>query len=120
MIEVRPSTVRDIIEYSGDLPPFRVRAFTGLLNGKIIAIGGIAYLPNGAALAFLDANDEARVKAKLSLYKTAKRLVDECKARGITTINARASIDIEAAQRFLLRLGFKLTDPAARVFAYAD
>jgi hypothetical protein len=116
MIEVRPSTLRDLIEHCGDLPPYRVRAFTGLMDGAVIAIGGIAYLPNGNVLAFLDADDAARTKGKLSLYKTAKRLIEECRARGITTINAMQQIDIEAAEPFLKRLGFRLSGPDNRIF----
>jgi hypothetical protein len=116
MIEVRPSTIQDLMAHCGDLPPYRLRAFTGLLDGQIIAIGGVAYLPNGAVLAFLDASEEVRSKGKLSLYKTAKRLVEECKARGVTMINAMQQVDIEAAERFLTRLGFKLSDPKNRIF----
>jgi hypothetical protein len=116
LIEVRPSTVNDLIEHCGSLPPYRVRAYSGVMDGKVIAIGGIAYLPNGSALAFLDAEESLRAKGKVALYKTAKRLIDECKARGVTTINALEQVEIEAAERFLTRLGFRLSDPAKRVF----
>lgn len=109
-----------MIAHCGDLPPFRVRAYTGLLDGEVIAVGGVAYLPNGAALAFLDAADVTRERAKLSLYKTAKLVIEDCKRRGVTQINARPSLDIEAAERFLKRLGFHLVDPETRIFTYAD
>lgn len=119
MVEVRPSTVDDLIEHCGGLPAFRIRAYTGLIDGEVVAIGGVAYLPNGVGLAFLDAQDVTRERAKLTLYKTAKRVIEDCKSRGVTRINARPSLDIEAAERFLKRLGFHLTDPEARIFTYA-
>ena len=118
MIEVRASTVDDLIAHCGGLPAFRVRAYTGLIDGVVVAIGGIAYLPNGAVLAFLDAQDITRERAKLSLYKTAKKVVEDCRARGITQINAMPQVNIEAAERFLARLGFRLQDPDKRTFIY--
>ncbi len=120
MIEVRPSTLADLVAHCGQLPPVRVRAYTGLMDGEIIAIGGVAYLPNGAVLAFLDASDITREKAKLSLYKTAKKVVEDCKRRGVTQINAMPQVDIEAAERFLARLGFRLEDPDKRTFIYDE
>ena len=120
MIEVRPSTVADLVAHCGSLPPVRVRAYTGLLDGEVIAIGGVAYLPNGAVLMFLDAQDVTRERAKVSLYKAAKKVIEDCKRRGVTQINAMPQVDIEAAERFLARLVIHLEDPDKRTLIYEE
>lgn len=96
----------DFVEF--DQPtPYRVLALTGRNeDGKIIGIGGIAFLPDGQRLAFADLTDEARAHP-VALHKTALRILEVAKQRGMRRIIATADLCASpAAQRWLKRLGF--------------
>lgn len=86
--------------------PYRARAYTGLVDGEIKGIGGIAYLPDGTALAFLHLAEGAQRHA-VTLHKTAKRLLAEAVRRGTRKIIAQADPHEPTAERWLTRLGFK-------------
>lgn len=107
MIVLRPATIEDVVSYVGELPNVRLRAWAGLMDGRVIGIGGLAYLPNGSVLAFINAEPEARLCAKVSIYKAAKRAIAWALDHGLREINAIKSDDIEAAERFLVKLGFR-------------
>lgn len=115
-ITYRPSTPEDFVTYLGEMPHARVRAFTGLVDGKIVAIGGIAYLKNGTPLAWLDADDIVREKYKLSLVRAAKEVMRDHIKRGFQTVNSICDPDMEAAPRFLERLGFKPVDGSPGIY----
>lgn len=106
-VEVRPVTPADIETYAVEQSPYRVRGYVGLLDGEIIGIGGVAYLPNGEVVAFLNVEQAAREKAPIALTKIAKRVVRDAHARGIKGINAMCDDAVPSAARFLKRLGFK-------------
>lgn len=106
-IEVRPATPADIEAYAVEQSPYRVRALVGLVDGVIVAIGGVAYLPNGTVLAFMNLEQEARERAPVTMLRVAKQVVADAHARGVAVINALCDESIEAAPRFLRRLGFR-------------
>lgn len=108
-VEVRPATRADVEAFLPEPLPWRVRAFTGLLDGEIVGIGGLAYLPDGTVMAFLHGSDKARA-CRLSLHKAARRVLSEARGKGLRTIVAEADHTIEPAERWLLRLGFKPVD----------
>lgn len=91
----------------GKPAPFRVIALTGRNDqGDIIGIGGIALLPDGQRLAFADLTEEAR-SHPVALHKTALKLLEVARKRGIRRIVASADLCASpAAIRWLLRLGF--------------
>lgn len=117
-ITVLPSTIEDIEAYSGSLPFVRARAMTARIDGEIVGLGGIAALPNGAAIAFLDLRAAMRSHAKFTLMRACRTGLRDAVARGITTISANASPDVKDARAFLERLGFRCTDPDAGVYIY--
>jgi hypothetical protein len=104
-LEIRPASQADIDAYAAEQSPYRVRGYVAVVDERIIAIGGVAYLPTGVVLAFLDADEEARAKP-ITLWKMAKRVVREAHARGVSVINATCDGSVEAGPRFLTRLGF--------------
>jgi hypothetical protein len=104
--EIRPSTAEDFVAFKGRLPPYRCRSFTGTVGGKIMGIGGIAYLPDGTALAFLELEPGAHRYA-VTLHKAAKRVIEEAQSRGIPCMIAEADPKEPTAQRWLSKLGFK-------------
>jgi topoisomerase IA-like protein len=101
---ISPTTPADVEEFKHATPPYRIRAVTGRVDGRIVGIGGIAYLPDGTVAAFLEATDEAR-KYAVTLHKTALRSL-----KGYRKLVALCDPEIEAAPRWLKRLGFEPVD----------
>ena len=108
-VELKPTTQEDVIAFLGRPFPYRVRAFTGRVGGEIKGIGGIGYLPDGTALAFLHLAEGAERYA-VSLHKAARLVIEEAKRRGIRKIVAQADPNYPTAKRWLKRLGFEPTD----------
>lgn len=104
-VEVRPTTQDDVERFFGKPLPYRARALTAFVGDKIIGIGGVAMLPDGSALAFLDMAEGAERYA-VTLHKTALRVLSDAKQRGIRKIAACADLTKPAAVRWLIRLGF--------------
>ena len=104
-----PTTPADVEEFRHATPPYRIKAITGRVDGRIVGIGGIAYLPDGTIGAFLEATDEAR-KHAVTLYKAAKQILDDAAKAGHRTIVAIGDPEIEAVPRWLKRLGFEPVD----------
>lgn len=105
-VEVRPSIPADFETFIDRPLPYRVKALTGLVDSEIVAVGGIAFLPDGAHGAFLMANETAR-KYPITLHKAGLRILREAKALGILKLAAIADTDITAAERWLGRFGFE-------------
>lgn len=106
MIVVTPTTPEDVLEFRHAMPPYRIKAVTGRVDGEIVAIGGIAYLPDGTVAAFLEATDAAR-KHGVSLHREAKRALSDAARAGHRVVKALVDNEIEAAPRWLKRLGFE-------------
>jgi hypothetical protein len=85
-------------------PPVRVMAIAGKVDGRVIAIGGIAFMPNGQRVAFTDITDEAR-KYPVTMHKAGLIMLALAKKHGIQRLVARGESH-EASERWLLRLGF--------------
>jgi len=104
---VKWATKDDLIE-NGMEVPYRMIALVGRDDtGKIIGIGGIAFLPDGQKYAFTELTDEARSNP-IALHKAALMILDAARRRGIKRIVASADMAASpAAKRWLGRLGFK-------------
>lgn len=103
---ISPTTPADVEEFKQQTPPYRIRAVTGRVDGRIVGIGGIAYLPDGTVAAFLEATDEARRHA-VTLHREARKVLSEAARAGHRMVVALADTSIEAAPRWLKRLGFE-------------
>ncbi len=103
---VTPTTAEDVRDFIKDPLPYRIKAFTGRVEGKIVAIGGLTFMPDGTAVAFLEADDEAR-KNPVALHKAGLRVMREAHAAGYRIVTALVDSGIEAAPRWLKRLGFE-------------
>ena len=99
--------MEDLDAFGFEMPPARLRAWTGLIDGETVAIGGYWYTPGGEAVAFLNAKPCVKTLARLTLWKTAQRVLADAKQRGLTQLYARPEEGNEAAPRFLMRLGFE-------------
>lgn len=104
--ELRPATANDVAAFIGRPFPYRVRAFTGVVGNDIKGIGGLAFLPDGTALAFLHLAEGAERYA-VTLHRAALKVIETAKARGIGRIVAQADTTKPTAERWLARLGFE-------------
>jgi hypothetical protein len=109
MLEIRPTTAADCEAFYGRALPYRIKAYTGLLNGEIIAIGGIGYPSGKPLVAFADLTAAARAHP-LSLHRFARMVLAEAKAAGAWRIVAKLDAAQPAAERWLTRLGFTPMD----------
>ena len=103
---VRPATQADLESfYVGKPARPTVTAVVGELNGKLIAIGGIAHVA-GDLVGFFDIKPEAR-KYPLKIVKTARKILDDMRSGGATVIHCTRDPDEPRAGRFLEYLGFR-------------
>lgn len=116
-VTLEPATAADFAElaqrseFTPREPPFRVLALAGKADGRVIAIGGIAFRPNGVKQAFADIGPEAR-SYPVALHKAALATVELARRHNIRQLRAVADEPKDAAVRWLLRLGFKPVEGA--------
>lgn len=92
-------------EHTPAVPPVRVIALAGKVDGRVIAIGGIAIWPNGLRQAFADIGPEAR-SYPVALHKAGLAVIKLARQHGMRQLLAVAAEPKEAAERWLQRLGF--------------
>lgn len=115
---VRYATDDDFIAVVGVLPTFRVRAFAGEVDGDVLAVGGLEFLPDGTVAAFIQVKPGAR-RYSVALHKAGLRAMQEAKRLGIKRVVAMADLGVEPAVRWLERLGFQETTvDGEQVFAW--
>lgn len=105
-VVIRPATLKDFQDMIGEPLPYRVRAFAVELDGKVLGVGGLAYLPNGTIGAFVHMAEGAR-RYRLALHRAGLRTMDEARRLGIRRVVAMAEPGVEPAARWLERLGFR-------------
>ena len=105
-VVLRPTRPDDLPHLIGEPLPWRVRAITGEIDGRVIGIGGLTFLPGGTVAAWTALTDEA-LRHKITLHRAALRLLREAKAAGYSRIVACADPESVKAVRWLERLGFE-------------
>lgn len=117
-VVLRPATLSDFQAMLGEPLPYRVRAFAVEHDGKLLGVGGLAYLPNGSIGAFVHVVEGAR-RYRLALHKAGLRTMQEAKRLGIHRVVAMAEPGVEPACRWLERLGFRpMTVDGEQVYAW--
>lgn len=106
MITLAPATASDFEAMFGTAPPWRIRGMAAHRDGACVAIGGLAYAPDGAAMAFY-AGTETVQRFPVAITKAVKAGLVAARARGVRRITAECDTTIEAAARWLQRLGFR-------------
>ena len=114
---VRPATREDIDAYSDMADKPTIRALVGVIDGRVIAIGGLA-LVRGRYYAFCDLTDEARAY-KLHVMRAAKRLLAEARRDGIKYVYAQASLVEPKAVAWLTSLGFSLDPRSEHLYRWS-
>jgi hypothetical protein len=103
---IRPAIASDFLVFSEEPLPWRVKAWTGTLDGKVIGLGGVATLPDGTKVGFAHFTAEAR-RFPATLHRTSLRLLAEIRREGVRRIVATPDEDIGGAAHWLARLGFE-------------
>ena len=106
---LRPSTRADFDELVDGPLPWRVRATTAEIDGKLLGVGGLAFIPGmppGTAAAFVHATEDAK-KYKVAMHRAGIKTLAEAKRLGIRRLVATAEHNNERAIPWLERLGFK-------------
>jgi hypothetical protein len=52
-VTLRPTILADLPHVIGEPLPYRIRAITALVDDRVIGMGGIAFPPDGPAIAFV-------------------------------------------------------------------
>lgn len=87
--------------------PYRVRGIAGIDDdGRVLGVGGLAYLPDGRVFAFSHFLPEA-TKYPVALHKAALMVIGLANAAGVRELYACPEMTRSpAAERWLARLGF--------------
>jgi hypothetical protein len=108
---IRPAGRADIDIFArGDAVP-SIRAVCMEVDGKVIALGGVAYA-KGRWIGFCDLTPEAR-RYKMRIMRAARRFLDEARRDGIRFIYAGRDTDEPRSLAWLTSLGFVL-DPRSQ------
>ena len=119
MFAIRPTTRADCEAFYGKALPYRIKAYTGLIDDEVVAIGGLGFPPEGPAIGFADLKDIARQwPYAVELHRFARKVIAEAKAAGVPRIVAKADTSIEAAARWLRRLGFEPLNGEGTLFIW--
>lgn len=104
---VRPATQADILAFYKKPLQQTVIAKVGVVRGRIIGCGGVAYI-DGKAFVFFDLKPSAR-RYKVTIVKAAKQVIDEVRANGCRVMWADLDPDEVGAERWARSLGFEPT-----------
>ena len=110
---VRRATAEDIDAFSAMPNKPTCRAMAGEIDGRIVALGGLALIA-GRWHAFCDLTPEVR-NHKIAIARTAQRLIAEARRDGVRFIYAEADPNEPGAIAWMTRLGFHL-DPRSQHF----
>lgn len=117
---LRPATREDFEALCDGPRPYRVRAIAAEIDGRVIGVGGLAYLPNGTVGCFVHAIDEAR-RYKVAMHRAGLQALQMARETGVRRMVAMADPDIAAAVPWLERLGFKeMTVDGGQVWVWED
>jgi hypothetical protein len=104
-VVLRPARPEDFAELLREPLSYRVRAVTGEKDGRVIGIGGIAWLGQDTYGAFLMLADGAE-RHRVSLHRAGLFIIAEARKLRLPRLVALADPAIAPAERWLKRLGF--------------
>jgi RimJ/RimL family protein N-acetyltransferase len=112
-LTLRPTVAADLPHVIGEPLPWRIRAITALADDRIIGLGGVAFPPEGPAIAFVQlapapgdgGGPEAR-RYPVAFHRAGLMAMEMIRASGVARVIATADTGNPAAVRWLERLGF--------------
>ena len=111
-VEIRNLTRADVLAFYGRDLRSTVRGWSVWQNNELAAICGVTMGP-GVMVAFSDIKPDI-VAPKVTVWRTALRIMEKIKALDISTVYAVASPKLPGAPAFLARLGFKHVESSVR------
>ncbi|MDB5600875.1 MAG: hypothetical protein JWN71_2919 [Xanthobacteraceae bacterium] len=86
-----------------------MRAVAAERDGKLVAVGGLAFQPDDTVAAFLilASGERGAPGFKLALHKAGLRMMEDARRLGIRRLAATAEHNNPAAEPWLARLGFE-------------
>ena len=106
-VTLRPTVAADIPFITDKPLPARIQGITAEVDGRVLGIGGFSFR-DGAILAFVAMTDEAR-KYPTAIHRAGLAAMALARREGYPRIVAEAEPGNPAAERWLLRLGFRRT-----------
>jgi|SRR5215471_5493401 len=128
-VTLRPTIAADLPYVIGEPLPYRIRAITALVDDRIIGMGGIAFPPQGPAIAFAQlvpassnrggtvcdhdcatkSIPEAR-RYPIAFHRVGLMAMEMIRKSEARQVIATADAESDVAVRWLKRLGFKPAD----------
>jgi hypothetical protein len=133
-ITLRPTVPADLCHVIGEPLPYRIRAITAFADDRIIGMGGVAFPPDGPAIAFVQLapapgdgavqetgqktgqeTDEETERAAgspearrypVAFHRAGLMAMEMIRTSGVVQVIATADAGSAAAVRWLQRLGF--------------
>jgi hypothetical protein len=111
-ITLRPTIPADLPHVIGEPLPYRIRAITALAGDCVIGLGGIAFPPNGPAIAFVQLAPEEGAgipearRFPVAFHRAGLMAMEMIRTSGVAQVIATADAGNAAAVRWLKRLGF--------------
>jgi hypothetical protein len=91
----------------GEALPYRIRALTVEIDGKVMGIGGIAFPPGGPVVAFVQAAPEAK-RYPVTFHRAGLAAMKMIRDAGLPKVVATTDADPAGpGVRWLKRLGFR-------------
>lgn len=104
---IRPATQEDLTQWYGSLPAYTTRALVGVLNGEVIALGGV-YRDNNAVVGIAGLKPPMRGRRKdiVRMIRATKELL-----QNYPVVLAFADRNEPTADGFIRHLGFDYVRP---------
>jgi len=112
-VRFRPTVTADIAKLIDQPLPHRIRAITATLDGEVIGIGGIGYRPDSTVIAFAHMSEKLR-KYPAAVHRAGRLGMALIRASGVPMVVAEAQEGNPAAERWLLRFGFRPAEISGR------
>jgi hypothetical protein len=106
-VQLRPTIPADLPQVTHETLPIRIRAITAELDGRVLGIGGIGYRTDGVVIGFAAINEEFRLYPA-AIHRAGLAMMKVIRESGVPQVIALADQRIEAADRWLERLGFRV------------
>lgn len=103
---VEPATAEEISQFAGTEEYPSMKAWVGKVDGKSVALGGLARDADGRWIAFFDITDEARPHKKL-IVRTGRMIMAQAREMKLRFVYAMPDCNEPLAIKWLERLGFK-------------
>lgn len=109
---LRPTIAADLAAVTDQPLPARIQGITAEVDGRVLGIGGFSFR-DGSIVAFVAMNEEAR-RYPAAIHRAGLAAMELARRNRFPVVVAEAEPDNPAAERWLVRLGFRRTMVAGR------